>query len=86
MDVTPIKVGDPVKVVDETYAEHVGVVTAVHGIFSDTGYIPCINVAYASGDEAKHDPYGRQLERLSSLMHQSQVAGMPRPGRYWANL
>ena len=84
-DVIPIEVGSAVRVLDEDYAEHYALVTCVHGQFVD-GRVPCINVVYTSGDEAKRDPYGRQLERMSSLQHESQVQGMPRPGRYWANV
>lgn len=83
--VTPIAIGDAVKVVDENYVEHIGLVVAVHGTF-DSAYVPLINAVYISADSAKHDPYGRQVERLSSLQHQSAAKGMPRPGRYWANL
>lgn len=86
MDITPVKVGDPVKVVDEEYAEHVGLVTAVHGSFDRADSVPLINTIYVSGDSAKHDPYGRQVERLSSLGHVSAMQHMPRPGRYWQNL
>jgi hypothetical protein len=74
-----------VRVVDEQYGEHVGLVTCVHGNFSD--WVPCINVVYVTGDQAKKDPYGQQLERLSSLQHLTQgPANMPRPGRYWTNM
>ena len=95
LEVKPVAIGDPVKVVDEHYGEHVGLVTEVHGKFGDTlpaaagggSYVPCINVVYVSGDPAKRDPYGNQLERLSSLQHLSAGPnGMPRPGRYWINL
>ena len=85
-DVTEVGVGDPVVVVDEQYREHVGLVTCVHGTFSDS-YVPCINVVFVSKDPDKRDPYGAQVERLSSLQHQSQGPNqMPRPGRYWANM
>lgn len=90
--VTPVDVGDPVRIVDETYGEHVGLVTVVHGTFSgdhvaSSGYVPCINVVYVSGDPDKRDPYGRQVERMSSLQHYSAgPAHMPRPGRYWINM
>ncbi len=81
-----VTVGDPVRVVDEQYGEHVGLVTAVHGAFSET-FTPCINVAYISSDGSKRDPYGQQVERLSSLQHYSQGPDrMPKPGRYWINL
>jgi hypothetical protein len=84
-EVTPVAVGDPVRVVDEQYGEHVGLVTCVHGNFSD--WVPCINVVYVTGDQAKRDPYGQQVERLSSLQHLTQgPANMPRPGRYWINM
>ncbi len=87
--VRPVAVGDPVRVVGENYAEHIALVTAVHGKFSepaDAGYVPCINVIFVSADEAKNDPYGRQTERLSSLQHYGQGPnGMPKPGRYWVN-
>ena len=84
--VTAVKPGDAVKVVDERYADHIGLVTAVHGSF-DAGYVPCVNVVYVSGDQTKADGYGRQVERLSSLQHLSQgPSGMPHPGRYWENL
>lgn len=84
----PVRIGHAVRVVDENYHEHVGLVTAVHGVFGDddTAPVPCINVVFVSREESKHDPYGRQLERLSSLMHYESVKSMPRPGRFWTNL
>ena len=99
MEVKPVKVGDPVGVVDESYIAHTGLVTAVHGSFfmydpetkqftdERSAFIPCINVAYVSADPSKHDPYGQQLERLSSLQHYDQgPSQMPTAGRYWVNL
>jgi hypothetical protein len=84
---TPVAVGDHVVVVDENYRPHHGLVTCVHGQFSEGGYVPCINVVYVSDDPAKRDPYGQQIERMSSLQHYSQGPdGMPKPGRFWANL
>jgi hypothetical protein len=85
-EATPVAAGDLVVVVDETYAHHAGLVTIVHGAFSEGGYVPCINVVYVSADPAKRDPYGQQIERMSSLQHYSQGPnGMPKPGRFWAN-
>lgn len=93
--VQPVARGDVVTVVGEDYVEHAALVTEVHGEFGkvydtvDGGkrtYVPCINVAYVSADRAKTDPYGGQLERMSSLQHYSQgPVDMPRPGRYWKN-
>lgn len=86
-EIRPVKIREEVKVVTENYEECVGLVTAVHGEFSENGYVPCINVVLVSGDPTKVDPFGRQIERLSSLQHLSQgPSGMPRPGRYWVNL
>lgn len=83
--VKAVVVGDPVRVVTETYEEVIGLVTAIHGSF-DSSYVPCINVLYVSQDESKLDSYGRQIERLSSLQHVSQSVGMTRPGRYYEAL
>jgi hypothetical protein len=90
--VTPVGVGDVVRIVDEHYVEHVGLVTTVHGEFGKeytpgVTWVPCINAVYVSKDASKRDPYGNQLERLSSLQHLSQGPNnMPKPGRYWENL
>lgn len=43
----------------------------------------CINVVYVSKDPSKSDPYGQQLERLSSLQHESTVQNMTVPGRFY---
>ncbi len=84
--VKSVVVGDSVRVVDETYDSHYALVTAVHGEFSE-GRVPCINVVYVSSDISKRDPYGNQLERMSSLQHLSQgPSSMPKPGRYWENV
>jgi hypothetical protein len=40
----------------------------------------CINVAYVSGDEARTDTYGRQLERSTSVLHQG---ASPAHGYFW---
>ncbi len=84
----PIEAGDVVLVVDEEYRQHLALVTVVHGqLTPESTYVPCINVVYVSADSAKRDPYGQQIERMSSLQHYSQgPSGMPRPGRFWANL
>lgn len=87
MKVTPVKAGDSVRIVDENYVEHMALVTTAHGEFrEESSYVPCINVVYVSQDASKRDPYGQQLERLSSLGHVSLMQGMPRPGRYWENV
>lgn len=59
------QIGDVVKLTDEHGVEHNALVTAVHGP-------SCINAVYTSGDAEKHDPYGRQIERYSSLQKKSE--------------
>jgi len=88
VEVQPVKVGDAVQGLNENYEPFVGLVTCVHGEFRDEegAYIPCINVVYVSSDVSKRDPYGQQLERMSSLQHFNQTVNMPRPGRFWKNL
>lgn len=45
------------------------------------GTWPCVNLLFLSPDPAKTDPYGRQKERASSVMHGLQQ-GIPR-GYCW---
>lgn len=89
-DPQPVKSGDMVHVVDENYLEHSALVTTVHGAFPDPyeegAFVPCINVVYVSADPGKRDPYGAQVERMTSLQHRIQARGMPKPGRYWENV
>lgn len=83
--VRPVKAGDAVIIVDESYVSHLALVTTVHGGF-DGKYPPSLNVVYVSTDPARTDPYGQQIERLSSLAHYSSGPNqMPQPGRYWVN-
>lgn len=81
----PVEPGDVVQVVTEDYEPRAALVTCVHGQFREGQPPPCINVVYVSSDPAKRDPYGHQLERMSSLQHYIATRNMPRPGRYWAN-
>jgi hypothetical protein len=58
---------------DPVGTPHPALVTAV---WSAT----CINVVFVSSDEAKTDPYGRQIERATSLSHKSVNSAH---GMYW---
>lgn len=70
-----VQVGENVIFVDTHGVEHEALVTMVHGTAqrytNDAGeeywWEPCINCVIVSGDENKKDPYGRQLERSSSV-------------------
>lgn len=74
-----VSVGQAVQVTDEVGKVHDGLVTAVHGYPSEAAareagltspyYKPSINAVFVTGDGTKNDPYGRQIERLSSLQH-----------------
>lgn len=40
----------------------------------------CVNVVFVSGDEARQDAFGRQIERQTSV---SSMAATSAPGNYW---
>ncbi len=42
--------------------------------------LPSLNLVVVSEDATKTDPYGRQLERFTSVVHKSKQAA---PGFYW---
>ena len=70
-------IGDCVVFVNPQGMECYALVTAVWG-FSPA--MPAINVVIVSWDEKRTDQYGRQLERISSVVHgDHQAAG----GNYW---
>jgi hypothetical protein len=80
-----IKDGQYVKVVDESGRLHDGLVTRQWGsiegtVVKDGEAGPCVNVLFVTDDQAKTDPYGLQIERLSSCSHKRSTTA---PGRYW---
>jgi hypothetical protein len=77
-----LKIGQYVKVVDEVGITHDGLVTNQWGTEKvEAGKPgPTINVLYVVDDPAKRDPYGNQIERLSSTSHKLNSSA---PGRYW---
>ena len=77
-----LKIGQYVKVVDEVGQHHDGLVTNQWGeeTVKDGQPGPCINVLFVVDDEARRDPYGNQIERLSSCSHKLSTEA---PGRYW---
>lgn len=42
--------------------------------------MPCVNLLFTSADESKQDPYGRQIERESSVVHKTDSTAN---GNYW---
>lgn len=76
-------VGQHVVYVDQYGKRHDALITiwwsAYEPYLSETGQPGC-NLVLVSGEEAKTDSYGRQIERETSVVHRSkQVAH----GRYW---
>ncbi len=70
---TRAKLGDVVIYTDSRGIDHMAVVTCV---WTDL----CINVCFVSMDETRHDSYGRQIERETSVQHVS-IADVH--GRYY---
>lgn len=75
-------VGQCVDFVDPYGKSHEALVTTVFtsGHVGDDGPRPSINVVFVSDDETKTDQYGRQVERFTSVVHQSNQAAH---GMYW---
>lgn len=74
-----LEVGSPVIYVDEHRRGHHALVTVVWEGFNGTSQPGC-NLVYISSDEDKKDPYGRQIERATSVVH---LSGQPAGGRLW---
>jgi len=78
------QVGDAVVYHDEVAQPHNALVTAYHGQVDEAGQpvgnVGCINLVFVSGDPARKDPYGRQIERLSSIAARE---GWYAHGHYW---
>lgn len=66
---THAAIGTLVEYVDEVSVSHDALVTAVHG--PELG-VNAINLVYVSSDQDKDDPYGRQIERASSVSAESE--------------
>jgi hypothetical protein len=68
MEAKHVTIGSHVIYIDSLRREHDALVTAVWGPSDAT---QAINLLFVSEDEAKHDPYGRQIERQTSCCHLS---------------
>lgn len=75
-----LSVGQAVIFVDSHRVDHPALVTNVWKDFGG-GYPGC-NVVFVSADESKTDPYGRQVERATSVAHQSQNSARAMCWRY----
>lgn len=76
-----VKIGDAVILVDEHGVEHKALVTNTWGTSGQE--FPGVNTVFVSSDESKTDPYGRQVDRKTSVVHQTNQSA---PGMYWKEL
>lgn len=75
-----VKIGDTVTFVDERRKEHAALVTETFMAGEPGNMIAsCINLLYVSGNEKERDEYGRQIKRMTSLVHASSQS----EGNYW---
>jgi hypothetical protein len=76
-----VKIGDAVIFVDPFGKPRPALVTAVWGQYATpTSSAPGVNLVIVSEDAARDDTYGRQIERSTSVVHQSN---QPAHGNYW---
>ncbi|HKY40756.1 MAG TPA: hypothetical protein VJN18_32700 [Polyangiaceae bacterium] len=73
-----LKIGDPIVYVDAHSKPHNALVTQVWKNMG--GQATGCNLVIVSAEEDKTDPYGRQLERFTSVCHKSVQAA---PGWFW---
>jgi hypothetical protein len=68
-----VTIGDVVEFIDPVGASHKALVTTVFtsGHPGDDGPSPSVNLVFVSDDESKSDQYGRQIERNTSVVHES---------------
>lgn len=77
-DLNKPEVGEVITYVDEVGVSHDALVTIYFGGVHPNGALNCV---YVSSDTNKSDPYGRQLERASSVSRQNEHTTAH--GRYW---
>lgn len=70
------QIGDTVTYVDSLRQERPALVTNVGA----PDEAPWLNLVVVSDDPARDDSYGRQIERFTSVVHQSRQTA---PGNYW---
>ena len=83
--------GQPIRFVDPQGAHHDALVTrwwcwnGERYTIPDAAWVqangePGCNLVYVTSDKSKEDPYGLQLERATSVTHQTKQAA---PGNFW---
>lgn len=74
---------DVVIYVDPRAKRHPALLTSVHdsGCTAETEEeYPSVNLVYVGDDVSKHDPYGTQIERETSVVHRAHQSAH---GNYW---
>lgn len=69
-----VKIGDGVTFIDPLRNERAALVTHVWGpeTYPDAnGQFPALNLVFVSGNPAKQDQFGTQIEHVTSVCHQS---------------
>ena len=72
-----LETGGAVTYVDPRGRERPALVTAVHGSVEND---PSINLVVVSDDEERRDAHGRQIERETSVVHESDQGA---EGSFW---
>lgn len=72
--------GSAVQFVDPKGISHNALVTNIWESMKGSGEYPGVNLVLVSADENKEDTYGRQTERFSSVVHESN---QPAHGNFW---
>lgn len=85
MKPSPVSIGDYVVFADPYGVEHDALITQVwdNGGDSETYPNPGVNLVYVSGDESKHDQYGQQIERTTSVVHRTSQSAH---GMFWRRI
>jgi hypothetical protein len=72
-------IGQHVVFTDAHGMGHPALITAVHGS-AGPDWQPSINVVIVTDDTSKTDPYGRQIERHTSVVHKAMQGAH---GMFW---
>lgn len=81
------EIGSAVVYVDERGRPRPALLTAIHGgdpygreCDDEAESIPSVNVVFVTGDASRQDSYGFQIERNTSVVHESDQSAQ---GMYW---
>ena len=88
-EIKKAKAGEHVVFTDSRGVERSALLTIVHGESlmipardgqEEQEYHPSVNLVFVTGDDSKTDPYGRQIERESSVVHRKEQGAH---GNFW---